>query len=183
MSTERFPYSPLPERPPLTWPGNARVAVWVLPNIEHYEYQPALINDRDPWPRMPHPDVMNYGVRDYGNRVGVWRMFDCLDRHNIRATISLNFSVIEHYPEIWEAMEARQCDYLCHGLYNTTWRLTDIDNHLVAPMFGFKDSMDYYTQSRINGRLHSIKACPKMFLQSWDDVLMTPESFPIDEIK
>ena len=124
---DRFPYSPLPERPRLEWPDGARVALWVLPNIEHYEYQPALINVRDPWPRTPHPDVLNYGLRDYGNRVGVWRMFDCLDRHNIRATISLNFGIIEHYPDIWEAMEARQYDYLCHGLYNTRylWDLSE----------------------------------------------------------
>lgn len=124
---DRFPYSPLPERPRLEWPNGARVALWVLPNIEHYEYQPALINVRDPWPRTPHPDVLNYGLRDYGNRVGVWRMFDCLDRHNIRATISLNFGIIEHYPDIWEAMEARQYDYLCHGLYNTRylWNLSE----------------------------------------------------------
>ena len=124
---DRFPYSPLPERPRLKWPDGARVALWVLPNIEHYEYQPALINVRDPWPRTPHPDVLNYGLRDYGNRVGVWRMFDCLNRHNIRATISLNFGIIEHYPDIWEAMEARQYDYLCHGLYNTRylWDLSE----------------------------------------------------------
>ena len=72
-------------------------------------------------------DVLNYGLRDYGNRVGVWRMFDCLDRHEIRSTISLNFGVIEHYPDIWEAMEARKCDYLCHGLYNTRylWNLPE----------------------------------------------------------
>jgi hypothetical protein len=108
--SERFPYSPLPERPRLSWPDGARVALWVLPNIEHYEYRPPLINGRDPWPRAPHPDILNYGLRDYGNRVGVWRMFDCLDRHDIRSTISLNFGVIEHYPDIWEAMEARRCD-------------------------------------------------------------------------
>ena len=131
--SERFPYSPLPERPRLRWPGGERVALWVLPNIEHYEYRPPLINGRDPWPRMPHPDVLNYGLRDYGNRVGVWRMFDCLDRHEIRSTISLNFGVIEHYPDIWEAMEARSCDYLCHGLYNTRylWNLPENEERKV----------------------------------------------------
>ena len=61
--SERFPYSPLPERPRLRWPGGERVALWVLPNIEHYEYRPPLINGRDPWPRMPHPDVLNYPHR------------------------------------------------------------------------------------------------------------------------
>ncbi len=122
-----FPYSALPERPPLKWPDGARVALWVLPNIEHYEYLPSFINGRNPWPRSPHPDVLGYGLRDYGNRVGVWRMFDCLDKHDIRATVSLNFGIVEHYPQIWEAMEARRYDYLCHGLYNTRylWNLPE----------------------------------------------------------
>ena len=130
---DRFPYSPLPERPSLEWPDGARVALWVLPNIEHYEYQPAYINNRNPWPRCPHPDVLGYGVRDYGNRVGVWRMFDCLDRHDVRATVSLNFSVIDHYPEIWDAMEARGYDYLCHGIYNTRylWDLPEDEERAV----------------------------------------------------
>ena len=44
---------PLPERPRLVWPDGARVAVWILPNIEHYEYQPVLINNRDPGPECP----------------------------------------------------------------------------------------------------------------------------------
>ena len=129
----RFPYSPLPERPRLEWPDGARVALWVLPNIEHYEYRPELVNVRDPWPRAPHPDILGYGLRDYGNRVGVWRLFDCLDKHNIRSTVSLNFGLIEHYPQIWEAMEARQCDYLCHGLYNTRylWNLPEEEERAV----------------------------------------------------
>jgi allantoinase len=66
IESERFPYSPLPERPRLSWPDGARVALWVLPNIEHYEYRPALINGRNPWPRTPHPDVMNYGSATMG---------------------------------------------------------------------------------------------------------------------
>ncbi|MCB1739574.1 MAG: polysaccharide deacetylase family protein, partial [Gammaproteobacteria bacterium] len=69
----------------------------------------------------------------YGNRVGVWRMFDCFDKHSIRCTVSLNFGVIEHYPEIFEAMEARQYDYLCHGFYNTRylWNLPEADERAV----------------------------------------------------
>jgi peptidoglycan/xylan/chitin deacetylase (PgdA/CDA1 family) len=109
------------------------VAVWVLPNIEHYEYVPVHANVRNPWPRSPFPDVLNYGDRDYGNRVGVWRMFDVMDRHDIRCTVSLNFSVIDHYPEIWEGMEARGWDYLCHGIYNTRylWGLGEADERAV----------------------------------------------------
>ena len=81
MDPYRFGYSPVVERPKLSWPNGARVAVWVCPNIEHYEYLPAEVRVRNPWPRMPHPDVLGYGGRDYGNRVGLWRMFEVMDKH------------------------------------------------------------------------------------------------------
>jgi allantoinase len=118
---ERFASSPIIDRPPLAWPGGARVALWVVPNIEHYEYLPQKIGVRDPWPRMPHPDVLGYGLRDYGNRVGLWRMIDVLDRHRIRCTVSLSLSVLQMYPEILAAMEARRWEYMSHGLYNTRY--------------------------------------------------------------
>lgn len=121
MEPDRVVYSPINDRPRLELPNGARVAVWIAPNIEHYEYLPDPVRVRDPWPRMPHPDVYDYGIKDYGNRVGVWRMFETMDRCDIRCTVSLNFAVIEHYPEIFEAMEARRWDVMCHGLYNTQY--------------------------------------------------------------
>ena len=133
MEPTRFPFSPIIDRPKFTLPNNARVAVWVLPNVEHYEYQPVHQNVRNPWPRSPHPDIFGYGDKDYGNRVGFWRMTDLMDKHDIRCTVSLNFSVIEHYPEIFEAMQARNYDYLCHGIYNTRylWNLPEDEERAV----------------------------------------------------
>ena len=124
---DRAPFSPWPSRPALRWPNGARVAVWVVPNVEHYEYLPEPSRRRDPWPRMPHPDVIGYGTRDYGNRVGIWRMFDLLDRLEIRATVSLSMANWVHYPEIFRAMEERRWSVLCHGLYNTRyhWDMTE----------------------------------------------------------
>jgi peptidoglycan/xylan/chitin deacetylase (PgdA/CDA1 family) len=118
---DRAPFSPMPARPPLRWPNGARVAVWVVPNVEHYEYLPRPSKKRDPWPRMPHPDVIGYGTRDYGNRVGIWRMFDLFDRLDIRATVSLSMANWVHYPEIFRAMEARKWSIMCHGMYNTRY--------------------------------------------------------------
>jgi len=118
---DRYSYSAIVDRPKLNWPNGARVAVWVLPNIEHYEYLPVERRIRDPWPRMPHPDILGYGGRDYGNRVGLWRMFEVMDRHDIRCTVSLSLSVIEMYPEILQAMEQRRWEYMSHGLYNTRY--------------------------------------------------------------
>lgn len=151
MEPNRFPYSPIVSRPKLRWPNDARVAVWVLPNIEHYEYQPVYTNVRNPWPRSPHPDVLGYATRDYGNRVGVWRMFDVMDKHDIRCTVSLNFSVIEHYPEIFEAMEARRYDYLCHGIYNSRylWNLPEDEERSVIQ--DCVDTLRKYTGRQLAG--------------------------------
>jgi allantoinase len=115
------------QRPQLQMPGGARIAVWLCPNLEHYEWLPDPVGIRDPWPRTPHPDVLNYAVKDYGNRVGVWPVFDLFDRLGLRATASLGVANFEHYPEILEACEKRKWDYMCHGIYNTQylWNLDE----------------------------------------------------------
>ncbi|WP_210484460.1 polysaccharide deacetylase family protein [Microvirga antarctica] len=110
---------PITKRPLFRWPNGARLAVWVCPNIEHYQYLPGAVRVRDPWPRMPHPDVLGYATRDYGNRVGLWRMFEIMDALAIRCTVSANLASFELYPSILEACERRGWDYMCHGLHNT----------------------------------------------------------------
>ncbi len=112
-------YSPIVERPRIAWPGGARLALWVVPNIEHYQFMPAAVPVQDPWPRVPHPDVGAYGLRDYGNRVGFWRMMPLLKRFGIPLTLSLNVAVYELFPAIQEYCEAEGYDVMCHGRYNT----------------------------------------------------------------
>jgi peptidoglycan/xylan/chitin deacetylase (PgdA/CDA1 family) len=117
----RLIHAPLPQRPRLDWPGGARLAVWVCPNIEHYEFLPAVIRQRDPWPRTPHPDVLSYSLKDYGNRAGVWRVMEVLDAHGIRGTVSLSMAVGDMFPEILAAILGRDWDVFSHGIYNTRY--------------------------------------------------------------
>lgn len=121
MEPSRLIYSPIVTRPRLVWPDGARIALWMVPNIEVYEYLPHDVRQRDPWPRMPHPDVQGYSTRDYGNRIGFWRMLDVLDRYQVPCTISLNIAAYEYFPEIMRACEDRHFDVMCHGLYNTQY--------------------------------------------------------------
>ena len=123
MEPNLVAYSPILHRPPLRWPNGARVALWVVPNIEHYEFLPKFVRTRDPWPRSPHTDVLGYTQRDYGNRVGLWRLFEVTDALGIRCTVSLNMAVLEHFPEILGAMESRGWEYMSHGIYNTRYHL------------------------------------------------------------
>ena len=124
LPPNRVDYSPIVDRPPLVWPDGARVAFWVAPNIEHYEYLPDYDGARDPWPRMPSPDVQHYAYRDYGNRIGFWRMLEVLDAHRVKCGVSLNLAVLDHYPEIARAMVERDWDFMSHGLYNTRYLYT-----------------------------------------------------------
>ena len=70
--------------------------------------------------------MLGYAQRDYGNRVGLWRLFDLTDEFNIRCTVSLSMTVIQHYPAILEAMEKRNWELMSHGIYNTRyhWNFT-----------------------------------------------------------
>jgi peptidoglycan/xylan/chitin deacetylase (PgdA/CDA1 family) len=122
----RYPNSAIIERPPLVMPGNARIAVFVAPNVEYLEFMPPPNPERKP--AKPAPDIQSFQARDYGNRVAVWRLFELFDDLGIRATASMNVAVWEHFPEIAEAMAKRDWDYQSHGIYNTRYLLgMDID--------------------------------------------------------
>ncbi len=121
LPPDRVDYSPIVDRPVIKWPNGARVAVWIAPNVEHYEYLPEYDGKRNPWPRMPYPDAREYAYRDYGNRVCFWRMAEVLDKHGIKCCVSLNIAVLEHFPEICEAMVERDWDFMSHGFYNTRY--------------------------------------------------------------
>ena len=113
-------YVPVTERPPVRWPGGRRLAVWIVPNVEFYEYTPPQAVGRETWDRVPsHPDVREYGFRDYGNRVGLWRMDEVLREYPVRATASLNLALLDHFPEIAQLIRDRGWGVMSHGLYNT----------------------------------------------------------------
>jgi allantoinase len=112
----RFAYNPIVGRPPLRWPNGAHVALWVIPNIEHFHFDGTFPGSPDPG---AVPDILNYSVRDYGNRVGIWRMMEVLDRHQIRATVALNAEVCEYEPQIVRAGVDRDWEWMGHGVSNS----------------------------------------------------------------
>jgi peptidoglycan/xylan/chitin deacetylase (PgdA/CDA1 family) len=116
MENERYPYSAIAERPTLRWPNDARVAFWIIPNIEHFRFDKP---NADLAASGPVPDVRNFGVRDYGNRVGIWRMMEVLDKHGLRATVALNSDVCNFYPQIIRAGVERRWEWMGHGITNS----------------------------------------------------------------
>ncbi len=115
-----FNYHPYRNRPVIRWPNGAYVAFWVAPNIEFYELNPPRNPARAPWAR-PSPDVVNYSYRDYGNRVGFWRMLESMNRCGMRGSVSLNVATCDHHPEVIQACMAHDWEFYSHGTYNTRY--------------------------------------------------------------
>ena len=104
-----FPFRAIADAPKITWPNGARVAVWVIPNVEHFHLEIG----------SPAPDVRNFSRRDYGNRVGLWRLMEVLTRHKIRGTVALNAEIGIYYPRIMQAMIDLDWELMGHGLTNS----------------------------------------------------------------
>ena len=145
LAPGRFDYAPITERPVIKWPGNARLAFWVAPNMEHFEYLPEN--------RPTQPDIPPYSRMDYGNRVGFWRMLDVLNKNKVRACCCLNLELLDHFPEIKDAMVAANWDYMAHGLYNSRPIYDYTEEQEQAYWQDFITHLKEMTGKRLKGRL------------------------------
>lgn len=116
-----YSYTPIVERPVRPFPNGASVAVWLGVNLEHYEYgAPAL--SLAPFTASLVPDPLNHGWRDYGPRVGVWRLVTMFDELGLRPTAIVNSEVCDLHPAIIDAGVERGWAWVGHGRNNSTWQ-------------------------------------------------------------
>jgi len=115
-----FPYSPINRRPRFVLPGGARVALWVINNIEFFPLDRAMPGDANERPKGGEgtPMVRHWAQRDYGNRVGVFRLMEVLSRRGIRSTVALNSDVCDHHPEIIEDCMKLGWEFMGHNRTN-----------------------------------------------------------------
>jgi hypothetical protein len=116
-SHDRFPYSPITKRPEFSWPDGRRLAVHVCLNLEHFAYGEGLGVSYSPG--LPHPNTYNWAWREYGNRVGVWRLLEMFDEFKLPASLLLNSEVYDHCPEVVAAFRARGDEVIGHGRTNS----------------------------------------------------------------
>ncbi|MGI9316858.1 MAG: polysaccharide deacetylase family protein [bacterium] len=112
----RYDYVPINRREHYTWPDGKRLAFYIALNIEHF----AFLTGRgmDPHNRSGQQSTRNWAWRDYGNRIGNWRLFEILDELKLPASILLNSTCCTEYPEIIEKIKQRGDDVLGHGRTN-----------------------------------------------------------------
>src|SRR5205809_4779362 len=117
-SPGRFPYSAITRRPDFDWPGGKRLALHFALNLEHFAYNQGLGVSYSPG--LPHPNTYNWAWREYGNRVGGWRLLALLEEHGVPATVLLNTECYEHCPQLVAAYRAAGAEMVAHGRTNST---------------------------------------------------------------
>jgi allantoinase len=96
------------------------IAVWFAPNVEVWQYDSAFGVGVSPNPTNYVPDVYNYAWREYGMRVGLWRLADVFDQAGVKATVALNSQVCDVFPKAVEEMKKRGWEFMGHGTTNST---------------------------------------------------------------
>lgn len=142
MDHPHYAWSPLPERSVLRWPQAARVALAVVVNLEHMEWAPpdgsfqtVLAGGVSP---RPAPDYARFSHRDYGHRVGIFRVLDVLQKHGIKPTVAMDTATAEHYPYVVQHCLSRGCEIIGHGAAAT---------QVMSEQMGEQQERDYIRQA------------------------------------
>src|SRR5688500_1708235 len=110
---ERFSYSPISARPKYAWPGGKKLALYVAVNVEHFPFGeqggPDLDRPTKPWGQR------SWLWREYGNRVGAWRLMDLFDELELPVGVIANTAIFDHCPEVLAAHVKRGDELISHG--------------------------------------------------------------------
>jgi len=115
----RFDYSAITDRPDFSWPDGKRLAVYIALCLEHFSYGEGGLG-LSYSPGLPHPNTYNWAWREYGNRVGGWRLLELFEQHRVPPTVLLNTECYEHCPELVAAYRAAGAELVAHGRTNST---------------------------------------------------------------
>lgn len=121
MDQDYWDWSPITRRPILQWPGGARLAVCLLVDLGHYEWAPPPGAFDPPTHVPPHslnpyPDYVTVTFREYGHRIGIFRMMEILDHYGVRATVPMDAHTAEHYPQLIDECLDRRWELIGHGI-------------------------------------------------------------------
>ena len=96
-----YPYSALPDRKPLAWPGGKSVATWIVVSLEWFPITPSDTPFRAPGHmQTAYPDYRHYTSREYGTRVGFYRLLDAFAKAGVKVSVAANGAIAQRYPSI-----------------------------------------------------------------------------------
>ena len=123
MDHGHYPFRTLRDAPRFEWPDGARIAFTVTLMLEHWELNPPEGTTRDPRVISPlggfQPDWLTWSQRQYGARVGIFRVLEMLDRFAITPSVALGAGAAKQYPELVDECARRGACFMAHGTHAT----------------------------------------------------------------
>ena len=121
MDHEYWDWWPIVKRPVLQWPNGARLAVCLLVDLGHYEWKPPEDafdppSHTPPHSMNPYPDYVTVTYREYGHRIGIFRMMEVLDKYKVKATVPMDAYTAENYPILVRECQKRNWEIIGHGV-------------------------------------------------------------------
>jgi peptidoglycan/xylan/chitin deacetylase (PgdA/CDA1 family) len=117
MDHDYYRFSLMQQREPLRFPHGARLAVWINVSVQHFPLDPKGIPFKAAGAmQTPYPDLRHYSLRDYGNRIGIYRVLDALERFSVPASFAINADLVERYPALLDVLAAQPGEWLGHGI-------------------------------------------------------------------
>jgi peptidoglycan/xylan/chitin deacetylase (PgdA/CDA1 family) len=119
-----YSHAPRPSRPAWQWPGNTRIALCVFVYLECFEIDAPPGAHRDPRFHGTvgdlYPNSRAHTLFEYGNRIGIFRVLQALDRHGLVPTVAANANACERYPFLVNELQRRGAEFAGHGLSATS---------------------------------------------------------------
>jgi allantoinase len=116
MDHDLYPWLNLFERPPIAWPGGRRVLTWIVIDLEWFPITPVDKPFRAPGHmQTSYPDYRHYTSRDYGNRVGIYRLLDALQKIGATVSIAANAAIADRYPALINDIVASGHEIIAHS--------------------------------------------------------------------
>ena len=143
MDHALYPYSAAPDRPRIVWPGGAGLAAMMLVHLEYWELEPPEGSRRDPRFQGAFgtffPDYTAFTQREYGNRVGIFRLLEALDRYKLPLAVAANAAALERYPAIVDQLVLRGVEFVASGTHA---------NRMITSQVSLGDQRTLITESR-----------------------------------
>ncbi|WP_350284616.1 polysaccharide deacetylase family protein [uncultured Croceitalea sp.] len=116
MDHDRYKWTMLQNRKTIQWPEGNKIALWVNVGLQFFPLNQKGIPFKVPGGMTkPYPDLRHYSLRDYGNRVGLYRFLKAFDKYNITPTFAINTRLAERLPYVLGTIKERGDEIICHG--------------------------------------------------------------------
>ncbi len=133
MDHDRYEWSMLQDRAPVRWPGGKPLALWINISIQHFPLSGEKPRVAPPGAlTMPYPDLRHYTLRDYGNRVGIYRLLQVMERFGASPSLAISGALAERYPPLLERLARTPYEWLGHGWNMLSMHAGEVDPEVEA---------------------------------------------------